>query len=145
MKELSVGDVAKRCGVNVSALHFYERQGLIHSRRNAGNQRRYGRDTLRRVSIIRVAQQIGIPLKEVVDVFSELPAFGAPQQAQWEAMAARWQSQLQARIAQLQQLEQSLTGCIGCGCLSMKQCPLYNQGDKLSARGPGPVLLQSGS
>ena len=145
MQELSVGEVAKRCGVNVSALHFYERQGLIHSRRNNGNQRRYGRDTLRRVSIIKVAQQMGIPLKELVDVFAELPTFGAPQQQQWETMAQRWQSQLQARIAQLQKLEQSLTSCIGCGCLSMKQCPLYNQGDKLAAQGPGPVLLQPGS
>lgn len=142
MSELSVGEVAKRCGVNVSALHFYERQGLIHSRRNAGNQRRYGRDTLRRVSIIKVAQQLGIPLKEIVEVFSELPTFGAPQHVQWETMAKRWQSQLQARIAQLQKLEHSLTSCIGCGCLSMKQCPLYNQNDKLAAKGPGPVLLQ---
>ncbi len=145
MNELTVGQVAKRCGVNVSALHFYEREGLIASRRNSGNQRRFGRDTIRRVSIIKVAQQLGIPLKEIVAVFAELPAFGAPQQHQWEAMASRWQVQLQARIAQLQQLEQSLTRCIGCGCLSMKQCPLYNQNDKLSEKGPGPVLLQSGS
>ncbi|WP_414827923.1 redox-sensitive transcriptional activator SoxR [Alteromonas sp. H39] len=142
MDELTVGEVAARCGVNVSALHFYERQGLIHSRRNTGNQRRFGRDTIRRVSIIKVAQQMGIPLKEIETVFAELPVFGAPRQAQWEAMAKRWQVPLQARITQLQKLEKSLTSCIGCGCLSMKQCPLYNQNDKLADRGPGPVLLQ---
>lgn len=145
MEELTVGEVATRCGVNVSALHFYERQGLINSRRNSGNQRRFGRDTIRRVSIIKVAQQLGIPLKEIVDVFVELPAFGAPRQHQWEAMARRWQAQLQSRIAQLQKLENSLTSCIGCGCLSMKQCPLYNQNDRLSEMGPGPVLLQPDS
>ncbi|MCW8092518.1 redox-sensitive transcriptional activator SoxR [Alteromonas sp. ASW11-130] len=141
MENLSVGDIAKRCGVNVSALHFYERKGLISSTRNTGNQRRYGRDTIRRVSLIRVAQQLGISLEEVKSVFQSLPKFGAPNHAQWEKLAKHWQKQLNERITMLEKLRDSLTGCIGCGCLSMQRCPLYNPEDQAAKKGSGPVFL----
>ncbi len=141
MENLSVGDVAKRCGINVSALHFYERKGLINSARNSGNQRRYGRDVIRRVSLIRVAQQLGIALDEVKNVFESLPAYGAPSHRQWEQLASHWQQRLDSRISMLQKLRDSLTGCIGCGCLSMQRCPLYNPHDEASTKGSGPVYL----
>lgn len=140
--ELSVGQIAERCGVNVSAIHFYERKGLIHSSRSAGNQRRFGRDAIRRVSLIKVAQQLGISLDEVADVFASLPKFGAPSPADWQNVAAQWQNRLQQRIDKLERLKNSLTGCIGCGCLSMSKCPLYNANDKLAEQGPGPVILE---
>lgn len=140
--ELSVGQIAERCGVNVSAIHFYERKGLIHSSRSTGNQRRFGREAIRRVSIIKVAQQLGISLEEVAEVFEPLPKFGAPSKADWQSVAEQWQQRLQQRIAKLQRLKDSLTGCIGCGCLSMTACPLYNADDKLAEQGPGPVILE---
>ncbi|NMH61358.1 redox-sensitive transcriptional activator SoxR [Alteromonas ponticola] len=143
MENLSVGEVAKRCGVNVSALHFYERKGLINSARNSGNQRRYGRDIIRRVSLIKVAQQLGISLQEIKSVFESLPKYGAPSHAQWEQLATDWHQQLDQRITMLQKLRDSLTGCIGCGCLSMQRCPLYNPDDKLGAGKTGPVLLET--
>ncbi|WP_258807062.1 redox-sensitive transcriptional activator SoxR [Pseudidiomarina sp. CB1] len=139
--DLSVGQIAERCGVNVSAIHFYERKGLIHSSRSTGNQRRFGREAIRRVSIIKVAQQLGISLEEVAEVFEPLPKFGAPSKADWQSVAEQWQQRLQQRIAKLQRLKDSLTGCIGCGCLSMTACPLYNADDKLAEQGPGPVIL----
>lgn len=139
--DLSVGQIAERCGVNVSAIHFYERKGLIHSSRSTGNQRRFGREAIRRVSIIKVAQQLGISLEEVAEVFEPLPKFGAPSKADWQSVAAQWQQRLQQRIEKLQRLKDSLTGCIGCGCLSMTACPLYNANDKLAEQGPGPVIL----
>ncbi|WP_258240191.1 redox-sensitive transcriptional activator SoxR [Pseudidiomarina homiensis] len=140
--DLSVGQIAERCGVNVSAIHFYERKGLIHSSRSTGNQRRFGREAIRRVSIIKVAQQLGISLEEVAEVFEPLPKFGAPSKADWQSVAEQWQQRLQQRIAKLQRLKDSLTGCIGCGCLSMTACPLYNANDKLAEQGPGPVILE---
>ncbi|RUO55941.1 redox-sensitive transcriptional activator SoxR [Pseudidiomarina homiensis] len=140
--DLSVGQIAERCGVNVSAIHFYERKGLIHSSRSTGNQRRFGREAIRRVSIIKVAQQLGISLEEVAEVFEPLPKFGAPSKADWQSVAEQWQQRLQQRIAKLQRLKDSLTGCIGCGCLSMTACPLYNADDKLAQQGPGPVILE---
>ncbi|QJR82179.1 redox-sensitive transcriptional activator SoxR [Alteromonas pelagimontana] len=141
MNDLSVGKVAERCGVNVSALHFYEKRGLIHSSRNAGNQRRYGRDTIRRVSLIKAAQQLGIALNELEPAFATLPKFKAPTPQQWQQMATLWEKKLAQRIQRLQRLQSSLTSCIGCGCLSMERCPLYNPDDTLAQDGPGPVLL----
>lgn len=139
--ELSVGQVARRCGVSISTLHFYEKKGLIFSSRNAGNQRRYGRDTIRRVSLIKAAQQLGVSLQEIHTAFAELPRLKAPDQQDWKLLATAWQAKLESRIAQLTRLKDSLTDCIGCGCLSMKNCPLYNQGDHLADEGPGPVIL----
>lgn len=137
-----MGDIARRCGVKVSTLHFYEQKGLIASSRNNGNQRRYGREAIRRVSLIKAAQQMGISLGEIADAFGELPTYGAPTHEQWQAMATGWGAKLAARIDRLTKLKDSLTGCIGCGCLSMKNCPLYNPDDTLAEQGPGPVLLE---
>lgn len=142
---LSVGVVAKRAGVAVSALHFYESKGLIQSWRNTGNQRRYNKEVLRRVSIIKAAQKMGISLAEIAEQFDTLPSNRAPSQRDWERMSRHWQASLDERIAYLDRLREYLTGCIGCGCLSMKVCPLYNDEDKLAARGPGPVILEKGT
>lgn len=137
----SVGKVAKRSGVRISTLHFYETKGLISSYRNAGNQRRYTADVLRRVAVIKAAQKLGISLDEIHQAFASLPNNRTPTQADWETLSARWQGALDQRIAYLQRLRDSLTGCIGCGCLSMKNCPLYNADDQLAAEGAGPVIL----
>ena len=140
----SVGKVAQRCGVKVSTLHFYEQKGLIHSLRNAGNQRRYKADVLRRVSVIKAAQKMGISLAAIKEAFANLPDRRTPTMKDWEKLSASWQAELNGRIAYLERLRDSLTGCIGCGCLSMKNCPIYNQDDKLAAEGSGPVILERG-
>ena len=138
---ISVGIVAKRAGVAVSTLHFYEEKGLIFSQRNAGNQRRYSKDVLRRVSVIKAAQKMGVSLNSIKKAFASLPDGRTPTQKDWETLGRAWQQELNARIAYLERLRDSLTGCIGCGCLSMKNCPIYNHEDKLESEGPGPVLL----
>ncbi len=138
----SVGKVAQRCGVNVSTLHFYEEKGLIYSCRNAGNQRRYKADVLRRVSVIKAAQKMGISLNSIKEAFSTLPNRRTPTQKDWEKLSAKWQSELNERIAYLENIRDLLTGCIGCGCLSMKSCPIYNSEDKMGAKGSGGVLLE---
>ncbi|MEP5765154.1 MAG: redox-sensitive transcriptional activator SoxR [Halieaceae bacterium] len=138
----TVGKVAQRCGVNVSTLHFYEQKGLIHSSRNAGNQRRYKAEVLRRVSVIKAAQKMGISLEEIRQAFASLPDQRTPTMKDWQKLSSGWQAALSARIAYLERLRDSLTGCIGCGCLSMKNCPIYNEDDKLAAEGSGPVILE---
>ncbi len=140
-KELAVGEVARRSGVAVSALHFYERKGLIHSHRNAGNQRRYARDVLRRLAVIRVAQRLGIPLSHVGDAFSVLPAGRPPTRAEWARMSARWRAELDRRIEALQALRDQLADCIGCGCLSLRRCRLSNPHDALGVDGEGARRL----
>lgn len=139
--DLSVGQVAQRSGVAVSALHFYESKGLIHSQRNAGNQRRYRREVLRRIAVIKAAQAMGVPLAEIAEALAVLPKHAAPSAADWQRMSQEWGRQLERRIARLQRLRDSLTGCIGCGCLSMDVCPLYNPEDELAEEGPGAVIL----
>ncbi|WP_343651509.1 redox-sensitive transcriptional activator SoxR [Stenotrophomonas sp.] len=137
--ELAVGEVARRSGVAVSALHFYERKGLISSLRTAGNQRRYARDVLRRLAVIRVAQRVGMPLEAVARAFETLPQGRAPTKADWARLSAHWQQELEERIHMLQLLRDELTGCIGCGCLSLKRCRLANPDDVLGQRGDGPM------
>src|ERR1700744_4815461 len=137
MRELSVGEAAKRAGVAVSALHFYERKGLIRSLRTAGNQRRYAGDVLRRIAVIRVAQRVGIPLEAVRQAFSALPHERAPSREEWARMSAAWQEELDQRINQLVNLKEQLTECIGCGCLTLAVCALANPGDVLAADGSG--------
>ena len=136
-QELSVGEVARRSGVAVSALHFYERKGLIGSLRTAGNQRRYSRDVLRRLAVIRVAQRVGMPLEAVAKAFAALPENTTPTRAEWAKMSALWKDELDARIRELHLLRDQLTDCIGCGCLSMKKCRLVNPGDTLGEQGDG--------
>lgn len=139
----TVGKVAQRTGVRVSTLHFYEKKGLIRSWRNAGNQRRYKADVLRRVSVIKAAQKMGISLATIKEALSSLPNSRTPTTSDWEKMSSRWQEELNARIVYLERLRDSLTGCIGCGCLSMKNCPIYNENDKLAFAGSGPIILDS--
>lgn len=136
--ELTVGEVAARSGVAVSALHFYESKGLIASVRNAGNQRRYPRSILRRVAVIKVAQRMGVPLAGIAEALQALPAGRTPTAADWRRMSARWKGDLEERIRILTQLRDQLDGCIGCGCLSLKDCPLRNAQDMLAQAGPGP-------
>jgi MerR family redox-sensitive transcriptional activator SoxR len=139
--ELTVGQLAARSGVAVSALHFYEAQGLIHCRRTAGNQRRYTRDTLRRVAFVRAAQRVGIPLRAIAGALAELPGGRVPTRSDWATLSASWRGELDARIAQLQRLRDHLDDCIGCGCLSIDRCVLANPGDVLAAAGPGAHRL----
>jgi MerR family redox-sensitive transcriptional activator SoxR len=141
-RELTVGEVARRSGVAVSALHFYESRGLIRSLRNRGNQRRYPRDVLRRIAVIKVAQRVGIPLASIGEALSSLPEQRSPTAADWSKLSARWKDELDARIHQLQQLRDQLTDCIGCGCLSIKACRLRNPLDELAEEGPGARLLE---
>lgn len=142
-RELSVGRVAERCGVKVSTLHFYEQKGLIKSLRNPGNQRRYKPDVLRRVSIIKAAQKMGITLEEIKQAFSALPNNRTPNKNDWERLAMSWQAALTLRIDKLTRLKDSMTGCIGCGCLSMDVCPIYNPGDRVGKQQAGPVFLDN--
>ncbi len=138
---LGVGEVARRSGVPVSTVHFYEAQGLISSWRTDGNQRRYARDVLRRVALIRVAQLVGISLADVAAALASLPSDVAPSRADWSRLSAAWRSELDERIAQLARLRDTLDDCIGCGCLSIDRCRLRNPADRLANEGAGPRRL----
>jgi MerR family redox-sensitive transcriptional activator SoxR len=140
-RELTVGEVAARSGVAVSALHFYESKGLIKSWRNRGNQRRYAREVLRRVAVIKVAQRTGIPLAAIRKALKALPGERTPTAEDWRKLSATWKADLNHRINLLSRLRDQLDGCIGCGCLSLGICPLRNPWDKLAEQGPGPRLL----
>jgi MerR family redox-sensitive transcriptional activator SoxR len=142
--ELSVGELAKRAGVAVSTLHFYESKGLIAARRTGGNQRRYPRSLLRRVAIIRIAQRAGISLSEIRETLSGLPAGKTPNSEDWRTLSSKWKERLEDRIKALTQLRDEMAGCIGCGCLSLKDCPLRNPRDELGRTATGAVLLQPG-
>lgn len=141
-RELSVGEVAQRSGVAVSTIHFYEAKGLIRSWRSQGNQRRYPRPVLRWIAVIKVAQRAGIPLADIREALKTLPRGVAPTAEDWGRMSAQWRSELDQRIRRLTALRDQLDGCIGCGCLSIKTCPLRNPGDQLAEQGPGPRLLE---
>jgi len=137
-KELGVGELAERAGVAVSALHFYEAKGLIHSVRSGGNQRRYARSVLRRLAVIKVAQRVGMPLAAIAEALNALPSGRTPTVADWRRLSAAWKLELEERIRTLTQLRDQLDGCIGCGCLSLKACPLRNAQDALAREGAGP-------
>jgi MerR family transcriptional regulator, redox-sensitive transcriptional activator SoxR len=134
---LTIGELARRSGLATSALRYYERIGLIRAVRTSGNQRRYPREELRRVAFVRVAAQIGVPLEEIRATLATLPAARTPTRADWARLSARWRARLDERIVLLQRLRDDLSGCIGCGCLSLRSCALYNRDDHLAARGPG--------
>ena len=138
---LTVGQLATRSGVQTSALRFYESQGLISSRRTEGNQRRYARETLRRVAFIRAARVIGLSLREIVSALGELPEERTPDRDDWAQLSSAWRSVLDDRISELERLRDNLNGCIGCGCLSLQSCALFNTDDVLAARGPGARRL----
>ncbi len=139
---LTVGEVAKRSGVAVSAVHFYESKGLIKSVRSAGNQRRFERIVLRRIAIVKVAQRAGISLAEIRAALASLPSGEHLSARNWAALSKRWKDDLDERILRLTQLRDQLGDCIGCGCLSLRSCPLRNPGDVLAQEGPGPRLLE---
>ncbi|WP_033294612.1 redox-sensitive transcriptional activator SoxR [Amycolatopsis jejuensis] len=141
LPELTVGELSHRSGVPASALRFYEDERLIHSRRTAGNQRRYRRDALRRVTFIRMSQRVGMPLAQIREVLALLPDDRTPTRADWSRISSCWRSDLDERIRQLEQLRDQLTDCIGCGCMSLTKCRLANPGDELGHQGPGPQRL----
>jgi MerR family transcriptional regulator, redox-sensitive transcriptional activator SoxR len=142
--ELTIGALSERSGVAASALRFYEAEGLIHATRTAGGQRRYSRDTLRRVSFIRVAQQVGLRLEEIRIALESLPEHRTPTAKDWERLSASWRPRLDAQIALLERLRDRLGGCIGCGCLSLRFCKLLNPDDQAGQRGPGPRHILEG-
>jgi MerR family redox-sensitive transcriptional activator SoxR len=138
---LTIGELSARTGVAASALRFYEAEGLITSTRTSGGQRRYPRDTLRRVSFMRIAQQVGLSLGEIRTALAALPDRRTPTRRDWERLSSSWRPMLDERIRLLERLRDDLSGCIGCGCLSLTTCPLYNPDDVLAANGPGPRIL----
>jgi MerR family transcriptional regulator, redox-sensitive transcriptional activator SoxR len=138
---LTVGDIARRSGVAVSTLHFYEANGLLASERTAGNQRRYRRDALRRVAFVRTAQKLGISLGDIARALQSLPQQRTPTKADWMRLSSQWRATLDQRIADLQALRDQLQSCIGCGCLSLRACRLYNPGDALGLHGSGAQRL----
>ncbi|MFI5410926.1 redox-sensitive transcriptional activator SoxR [Kaistia sp. UC242_56] len=140
---LAVGEVARRSGIAVSTVHFYEAKGLIAGERTQGNQRRYPRSVLRRIAIIRIAQRAGIPLATVSEALRDLPHDHTPNARDWRHFTETWKDMLEARIESLVQLRDQLTSCIGCGCLSLEDCPLRNPDDELGQRGSGPRRLLS--
>ncbi|MCD1628147.1 MAG: redox-sensitive transcriptional activator SoxR [Paracoccaceae bacterium] len=138
---LSVGQVAKRSGLPISTLHFYERQGLIASTRNSANHRVYRREVLRRVTVIKVAQSAGVPLSEIAEALSSLPTYSVPDTKDWARISEVWHDDLTRRIEALTALRDKMAMCIGCGCLSVNRCPLVNEDDHLAKEGPGARLL----
>lgn len=142
---LTIGQVADRSGVAHTALRFYEDRGLISSVRTAGNQRRYARSVLRRLAFIRTAQRVGLSLEDVRDALATLPDGRTPTKSDWARLSKTWQSELEARIESLQKLRDRLTGCIGCGCLSLRSCTLQNNDDVMAGFGPGAPGLKAAS
>jgi MerR family transcriptional regulator, redox-sensitive transcriptional activator SoxR len=140
-RPLSAGQVAARSGVAISTVHFYEAKGLVKGWRSTGNQRRYGRDVLRRVAIIKVAQRLGLPLSMIKQAIDSLPGGRTPTAADWKRLSTGWRQELDRRIALLRKLRGQLDSCIGCGCLSLKVCHLRNPGDSVSDQGSGPQLI----
>ncbi len=138
---LTIGELAARSGLATSALRYYEELGLIRAERTAGGQRRYPRTTLRRVAFIRAAQQVGLSLDEARSALAELPADRTPNATEWARVARSWQRRIDAQIADLQRLRNRLTGCIGCGCLSLTKCALHNPHDTAATTGPGARYL----
>ncbi|WP_374074467.1 redox-sensitive transcriptional activator SoxR [Bdellovibrio bacteriovorus] len=138
---LSVGELAKRSGVAISAIHFYEAKGLLFAFRNEQNQRQYPRGMLRILSLLKVAQKLGFSLEEIQNMFKSFPTKHKPTEADWQRLSKLWRAELDSRIKLLERLRNQLDRCIGCGCLSMKDCPLRNQNDKLARRGAGAHLL----
>jgi MerR family redox-sensitive transcriptional activator SoxR len=139
--DLSIGALSERTGVSPSALRFYEAEGLIRSERTSGNQRRYHREVIRRVSFIRVAQQVGLRLEEIREALDSLPDERTPTAKDWERLSRAWRPRLDAQIGVLERLRDRLDACIGCGCLSLGVCRLVNPGDVAAPPGPGPRFV----
>ncbi|MEU5528835.1 redox-sensitive transcriptional activator SoxR [Micromonospora chersina] len=138
---LTIGQLSERSGVAPSALRYYERLGLIRAERTGGNQRRYARTELRRVAFIRISQQVGVSLEEIREALDSLPSARTPTPDDWAALSKSWRDRLDEKIRLLGKLRDDLDGCIGCGCLSLQRCTLYNPGDALAAEGSGARLM----
>ena len=141
MSDLTIGELAARSGVATSALRFWEGEGLIASHRTDGNQRRYARATLRRVALIQAGSAAGVPLRRIGEALATLPYDRTPTKRDWTRLSQVWRGDLDRKIAELEALRDDLTGCIGCGCLSLRSCRLFNPGDRLAEQGPGPRKL----
>lgn len=141
--DLTIGDLARRAGVSVATLRFYEDRGLVRATRTSGNQRRYARAELRRVAFVRAAQQVGLTLGEIQAALASLPDGRVPTRADWTRLSRGWRRRVDDRIAALQRVRDGLDGCIGCGCLSLKRCVLYNPGDRAGAEGGGARFLEA--
>lgn len=144
MADLTIGDLAQRTGLAVSAIRFYETHGIVAPFRNAGGHRRYGRHDLRRLSFAMIAQRLGFPLAVIAGHLARLPAHRAPDRADWAGIATGFRAEIDTRIAALARLGAHLDGCIGCGCLSLDHCALYNPEDRKAGSGPGPRTLLDG-
>jgi MerR family redox-sensitive transcriptional activator SoxR len=142
--ELTIGELSRRTGVAPSALRFYQAEGLLRAGRSPGGQRRYPRDAIRRVSFIRVAQEVGLSLEEIRAALATLPQQRTPNSKDWERLSRSWRPRLDAQIAMLERLRDRLHGCIGCGCLSLRSCRLLNPDDRAGAQGPGPRYIIDG-
>jgi MerR family redox-sensitive transcriptional activator SoxR len=142
VNELTIGELSERSGVATSAIRYYEDRGLVFSRRTTGNQRRYHRATLRRLAFVRTAQRVGLTLEEIEAALATLPSNRTPTKADWARLSRGWRPRLEAQIAQLERLRDTLDSCIGCGCLSLRRCALSNPDDVAAERGPGAVLLE---
>nr|WP_155191005.1 redox-sensitive transcriptional activator SoxR [Roseibium denhamense] len=138
---MSIGELSDRTGLSVSAIRFYEEKGLVHPIRNAGGQRRFLRSDIRRLSFVLVAQEFGFSISEIADQLKQLPEGRAPTKADWTRISREFRAHLDARIEKMIRLRDKLDGCIGCGCLSMKSCALYNAGDAAARHGRGPRYL----
>ncbi len=141
---LSIGDVARRTGLSVSAIRFYESRGLVKPDRRPSGQREFARADIRRLSFILIAQQMGLTIEEIAGVLGELPENRAPTKADWTRISQRFRKRLDDHIAMVERLRNRLDGCIGCGCLSLKTCKLYNPDDRAQAAGPGPRFVMTG-
>jgi MerR family redox-sensitive transcriptional activator SoxR len=138
---LSIGELATRTGLSVSAIRFYEERGLVAPMRNAGKQRRFPRSDIRRLSFVLIAQQIGFTIEEIGALLAQLPRKRTPTLKDWEAISRDFRRELDARITAMTRMRDNLDGCIGCGCLSLKKCQLYNPADRVRRHGPGPRFL----
>jgi MerR family redox-sensitive transcriptional activator SoxR len=141
-EQLPIGEVAVRAGVSVATIRFYESRGLITSVRTAGNQRRYPRHVLRRLAFVAAAQRVGLSLEEIAASLSRLPADRAPTRREWTRLSSTWRPRVAERIAELQSLQDTLDSCIGCGCLSLRRCGLYNAEDSAATEGAGSRWLR---
>ncbi|MGB3246433.1 MAG: redox-sensitive transcriptional activator SoxR [Sulfitobacter sp.] len=142
---LTIGALAKRTGLAVSAIRYYEAQGLIQPWRNTGGQRRFGRADIRRLSFVMIAQQFGFTLPQIKEQLDRLPGGRTPTRADWAGISKGFRKALDARIVTLTKLRDNLDGCIGCGCLSLESCALYNPADRAAKKGPGPRYLMGDS
>ena len=143
--QIPIGQVAERSGIPISAIHFYEREGMISSTRSSGTHRQFSRDVLRRLAFIRASQRVGIPLMNIKEALDELPLKRTPKESDWGKVGKQWHKILSAQIEYMERVRDDLRTCIGCGCLSFQRCQLVNQDDALASEGAGPRRLLPGT